>query len=186
MLHEVINPWKIIDSKKVYSSPWIKVTEHQVLNPAKKPGMYSVVHFKNLAIGILPLDDNMNTWIVGQYRFPLEKYSWEIPEGGGDLNVPALESAKRELSEEAGISASKWTQIQEFDTSNSSTDEKAIIFLAQDLSFHEAHPDEDEELVLKKIPFSELFDLAMKGEISDSLTLMAIFKTKILLDQNKL
>lgn len=186
MLEEVKNPWKILNSEDVYSSPWIQVTKHDVLNPSNNPGTYSVVHFKHLAIGILPLDEEHNTWIVGQYRFPLEKFTWEIPEGGGAHDLDAIDSAKRELSEEVGISASKWTKIQEFDTSNSSTDEKAILFVAQGLSFHEPHPDEDEDIVVKKIPFNELYELAMKGEITDSLSLVAILKTKLLIDQKKL
>ena len=186
MLNEINNPWKILDSEQVYASPWIQVTKHNVLNPSDQPGTYSVVHFKHLAIGILPLDENYNTWIVGQYRFPLKRYTWEIPEGGGELNVPAIESAKRELSEEVGIAAEKWTNIQEFDTSNASTDEKAIVFVAQNLSFHEAHPDDDEQLAVKKLPFSELYELAVQGEITDSLSLVAILKTKLLIDQNQL
>jgi len=186
MLNEIKNPWKILDTKDVYDSPWIQVTKHNVLNPSNQPGTYSVVHFKNLAIGILPLDEQYNTWIVGQYRFPLKRYTWEIPEGGGERDIPAVESAKRELSEEVGIAAKKWTKIQEFDPSNASTDERAIVFVAQDLSFHEAHPDDNEQLVVKKLPFSALYDLAVKGEITDSLSLVAILKTKLLMDQNKL
>ncbi|MFT6746282.1 MAG: ADP-ribose pyrophosphatase [Glaciecola sp.] len=186
MLKEVKNPWKILDSKEVYASPWIQVTKHNVLNPSKHPGTYSVVHFKHIAIGILPLDENYNTWIVGQYRFPLKRFTWEIPEGGGDLNVPPIDSAIRELSEEVGIAAKKWTNIQEFETSNASTDERAIIFVAQNLSFHKSHPDENEQLEVKKLPFSELYELAIKGEITDSLSLVAILKTKLLIDKNLL
>ena len=186
MLKEVKNPWKILDSKEVYASPWIKVTKHDVLNPSGKEGTYSVVHFKYLAIGILPLDENYNTWIVGQYRFPSKKFTWEIPEGGGELNVPPIESAKRELSEEVGIAAKKWTNIQEFDTSNASTDEKAIVFVAQSLSYHESHPDENEQLEVKKLAFSELYEMALNGEIIDSLSLVAILKTKLLIDKNQL
>ena len=186
MLNEIKNPWKIIDTDKVYESPWIHVTKHNVLDPSEQPGTYSVVHFKHLAIGVLPLDEEYNTWIVGQYRFPLKRYTWEIPEGGGDMNVPPIDSAKRELSEEVGISATKWTNIQEFDTSNASTDERAIIFVAQKLNFHEAHPDDNEELTIKKLPFAELYELAVKGEITDSLSLVAILKTKLLLDQKLL
>lgn len=186
MPNEVKNPWKILDSSKIYDNPWITLTEHKVKNPIGNNGIYAVVHFKNLAIGIVPLDENLNTWIVGQYRFPLNKYSWEIPEGGGKLELPPIESAKKELSEEVGIAANKWTLIQEFNTSNSVTDEHSLIYIAQDLSFHEAHPDDDEELVLKKLPFSELYQMVVNGEIWDSLSIIAVYKTKALLDKNLL
>lgn len=186
MINEVKNPWKILKSDEVYASPWIEVTKHEVLNPKNNPATYSVVHFKNLAIGIVPLDKDYNTWIVGQYRFPIESYTWEIPEGGGPHGIPPLDSAKRELSEETGIQANKWTLIQEFNTSNSCTDEHCFLYIAQDLSFHEAHPDEEEVLQVKKIPFQKLYEMAISGEITDSLTLIAVYKTKLLIDSKKI
>lgn len=186
MINEVENPWKILDTEEVYSSLFISVFKHNVLNPKGNPTVYSKVNFKNLAIGILPLDKNLNTWIVGQYRFPVNEYSWEIPEGGGNFNVPPLDSAKRELSEETGITAKNWKLIQEFKTSNSITNESAFIFLAQDLEFHESHPDDDEELQVKKLPFEELYQMVLCGDITDSLTLIAVHKTKYLIDNNLL
>ena len=105
------SPWQIVSTKEHYNSPWIKVEEHQVINPAGNPGIYSVVHFQHLAICVLPLDDQMNTWIVGQYRVPVESYSWEIPEGGGKFSEDPLNAAKRELREECGIEAKQWTKI---------------------------------------------------------------------------
>ena len=107
------NPWKTLTSEIVHDNPWIKVVHHDVINPAGNKGIYDIVHFKNLAIGIIPLDDDNNTWLVGQYRYPFNKYTWEIPEGGGELNVSPLESAKRELSEETGIKAKKFNKILE-------------------------------------------------------------------------
>ncbi|MDQ3191595.1 MAG: NUDIX hydrolase [Bacteroidota bacterium] len=180
------NPWKTLSSEPVFDSPWINVTKHEVINPAGNPGNYSVVHFKNTAIGILPLDENLNTWIVGQFRYPLKKYSWEIPEGGGKLDVPALDSAKRELLEETGIVANKWTPILEMHLSNSVSDEHAMIFIAQNLSFKEAQPEETEELQVKKIHFNELFNMVMDGQITDSMSVAAVLKTKILIDQGEL
>lgn len=186
MVDETKNPWKIHQEEKVFSNPWITVRKYDVTDPGEKPGTYSVVEFQNLAIGIVPLDKDLNTWIVGQYRFPLNTYSWEIPEGGGPLNEDPLSSAKRELSEETGIVAKDWTLIQEFNTSNSVTDEKSLIYVAKNLSYENSHPESTEELVVKKIPFNELHQMVLDGKIQDSLTIIAVLKTKILIDENKI
>ncbi|MES2140119.1 MAG: NUDIX hydrolase [Bacteroidota bacterium] len=175
------NPWTTLTSEKIYDSPWIGLTKHDVLNPNGNPGTYSVVHFKNLAIGILPLDNDYNTWIVGQYRYPINQYSWEIPEGGGNHNVPALDSAKRELLEETGITANKWTKIQELHLSNSASDEFGILYIAQDLNFGESEPEDDEQLVVRKLHFNELYQMVESGEITDSLTVIAVLKAKLLM-----
>ena len=127
------NPWKTHASEKVYESPWISLTKHDVTNPGGLPGTYSVVHFKNLAIGVIVLDEEKNTWLVGQYRYPIEQYTWEIPEGGGKFGVDPLDSAKRELMEEAGITAKRWMKIQEMHLSNSASDEFCYLFLAQEI-----------------------------------------------------
>lgn len=175
------NPWKVLKSKEIYDNPWIKVTEHDVINPKGGKGIYGIVHFKNLAIGIVPLDDNLNTYLVGQFRFPLERYSWEIPEGGGKLGIDPLESARRELLEETGLKAGSWELIQRMDLSNSVSDEEAYIFLARNLTQHEAEPEETEELRIRKLPFEEAFRMVIEGEITDSLSVAAILKTKLIL-----
>lgn len=180
------NPWKIKSKKIVYENQWVRLDVSDVVNPNGGDGIYSVLHFKNYAIAILAIDDNYDTWIVGQYRFPLEKYSWEIPEGGGDLNISPLESAKRELLEEAGLKAETWIKIQEFSLSNSATDEWGIIYVAKNISIHESNPEETEQLELKKISFNILYEKVMNGEIHDGLTIMAVLKTKILIDEGKL
>ncbi|MEO6168443.1 MAG: NUDIX hydrolase [Chitinophagales bacterium] len=172
------NPWKILSTKEYYDNPWVNVVEHQVTNPAGNPGIYSVVHFKNLAICILPLDEAYNTWIVGQYRFPLEQYSWEIPEGGGPLGTDPLDSAKRELLEECGIVAEQWMEIATCHLSNSGTDERAIVYIAKGLSFHASSPEETEILQVKKIPFEELLRMVMNNEVMDAPTVIAVLKAK--------
>lgn len=179
--HPEGNPWKTLKSEQVYESPWIKVTKHDVLHPSGNPGTYSVVHFKNLAIGVLALDAERNTWLVGQYRYPIEQYSWEIPEGGGDRNIDPLDSAKRELLEETGIRAAKWTKIQEMHLSNSATDEFCILYVAQDLTFGEAEPEESEQLRLWKIPFDAVYEMVNDGRITDSLTVTAVLKVKLMI-----
>lgn len=183
---EEINPWTITDSKKVYENNWIGLTEYDVINPSGGKGIYGEVHFKNYAIGILPLDDEMNTWLVGQYRFPLKAYSWEIPEGGGPLGLPTLDSAKRELLEETGITATDWTEIQTMHLSNSVSDEYAVIYIARGLTMGTAEPEETEELVLRKLPFEEAYQMAVDGRITDSMSVAALLRTKILLLENKL
>lgn len=180
------NPWKTLKSNEIYDSPWIKLTHHDVLNPAGNEGTYSVVHFKKLAIGIVPLDEQNNTWIVGQYRYPLHAYSWEIPEGGGDRNTAPLESARRELLEECGIVAANWRLIQELQLSNSATDEVAYLYVATGLSFQESNPDEDEQLVVRKLPFEELYEMVIRGEVTDAMSVAAVLKIKLMLQDQQL
>lgn len=170
------NPWKTLRSEQVYESPWIKVVKHDCLNPANKPAIYSVVNFQNLAIGILPLDENGYTWLVGQWRYPLNAYSWEIPEGGGPHGIDPLESAKRELKEETGIIANQFTEIMRLHLSNSATDELAIVYVAKDLSFEESEPEESEVLQVKKVHINEAFRMVNIGEITDAISVAAILK----------
>lgn len=177
------SPWKKIKEKTVYETPWIRVDHHDVLNPAGKESIYGTVHFKNLAIGVIPLSEDNQTWIVGQHRYPLGTYSWEIPEGGGPLGIDPIISAKRELQEETGITAKKWTEILRIHTSNSVSDELGIIYLAEDLTEGQANPDDDEDLQIRKIPFEELVRKVMKGEITDSLSIAGVLKLKLLLEK---
>jgi len=182
-INETENPWTLLNKQDVYESAWIKVEHHEVLNPAKKSGTYSLVHFKKLAIGILPLDEDNNTWIVGQYRYPMNCFTWEIPEGGGDRDLPPLESAKRELLEECGIIATDWKLIQQLQLSNSATDEVAYLYVAKGLTFTQSQPEETEQLIVKKIHFDELYDMVCKGEITDSLTVVTVLKAKLLMGE---
>jgi ADP-ribose pyrophosphatase len=180
------NPWITNTTEKVYESAWISVLKHEVLNPAGKPAIYSVVKFKNLAIGILALDKDFNTWLVGQWRYPLNEYSWEIPEGGGPLGIDPLESAKRELKEETGIIAKNFREIMRLHLSNSATDELAIVYVAKDLTFEESEPEESEVLQIKKLHISEAIKWAMEGKITDGISVAALLKAKVLMDQGVL
>lgn len=170
------NPWKTLKSEQVYESPWIKVTKHECLNPANKPAIYSVVNFQNLAIGILPLDNEGNTWLVGQWRYPLNAYSWEIPEGGGPHGIDPIQSAKRELKEETGIIAEEIQELMRLHLSNSATDELAIVYVAKNLSFEESEPEESEVLQVKKVHINEAFRMVNAGEITDAISVAAILK----------
>lgn len=179
-------PWQTLGSEERYNNPWITVTEHQVINPSGGKGIYGEVHFKNIAIGILPLDKDQNTWLVGQYRYPLKAYSWEIPEGGGPLDADPELSAKRELAEETGLRTGNITEIQRMHLSNSVSDELAIIYLAQDLTQGEAAPEETEDLKLMKLPFSEAYQMVIDGKITDSMSVAAILKVHIMITKGSL
>jgi 8-oxo-dGTP pyrophosphatase MutT (NUDIX family) len=180
------NPWKINSTKIHYSSPWMTVMEHQVTRPKGDAGIYSLVHFEHRAICVLPLDEHYNTWIVGQFRLPVNEYSWEIPEGGGPFHEEPLESAKRELMEECGIAAAEWLPLGECFLSNAGTDEKAILFVAKNLSFHQSAPEPTEVLEVKKLPFNELLNMVMKGQVMDAPTIIAVLKAKVMIDSGQL
>lgn len=177
--------WQTITNTTVYENPWIEIQHHEVINPSGNEGIYGVVHFKNLAIGIIPIDENGNTWIVGQYRYPLKQYSWELPEGGGDMKDEPVESAKRELKEEVGITAAKWTKLLEIHTTNSVSDEFGLVFVAQDLTFGETEHEETEDIKIRKLHFSELVEMVMNGEITDSITVAAVLKLQLMIDKKR-
>lgn len=174
------NPWRTLTYSVRYDNPWIAVTHHDVLKPNGEPGIYGTVHFKNLAIGIVVLDDEMNTWLIGQFRYPLERYSWEIPEGGGDRAIDPLESARRELREEAGIEAAHWRELLRMDLSNSVTDEEAVIYLATGLTYGEASPEDTEQLQVHCLPFAEAIAMVERGKIRDAITVAALMKVRLM------
>ncbi|MBX3257751.1 MAG: NUDIX hydrolase [Chitinophagaceae bacterium] len=180
-MQEDFNPWKITGQKNVYDNPWISVTEYDVINPSGGRGIYGKVSFKNIAIGVLPLDEEGYTWLVGQYRFPINAYSWEIPEGGGAQGVDPLLSAQRELLEETGLKARQWDKILDIHLSNSVTNETGVAYLARGLSQHAAQPEETEQLVIKKIKFEDAFQMVLRGNITDSISVAAILKLEYLL-----
>ena len=186
MHHPEENPWKITSEKIIYNNPWINLTEYQVINPSGNPGIYGKVHYKNIAIGVFPLDDEMNTYLVGQFRFALGQYSWEMPEGGGALDTDPLDSAKRELLEETGLKAESWTEIQRMHLSNSVSDELSIIYLARNLQQFEAEPEDTEQLIIQKLPFERVYQMVCNGEITDAMTVAAVLKVKLLIIENKL
>ncbi len=176
------NPWKTISQREIYDNPWIHVMHNEVINPNGGKGIYGIVSFKNHAIGIIPIDENLNTWLVGQYRYALNEYSWEIPMGGGRKGVSPLESAERELKEETGIIASEWTLLSRIHTSNSVTDEEGFTFIAQKLIYEEPEFEETENLEIRKLPLKKAFEMVMRNEITDSLSQAGILKAHLLAD----
>ena len=163
------NPWKTLREEIRYENDWIRIEHHDVIKPNGEPGIYGKVHFKNTAIAVLPIDGEGNTYLVGQYRYTINAYSWELPEGGCLHELP-LEAAKRELKEETGLIAEKWTFLGEQYLSNSVTDEKSMMFLAENLLMKESEPESTEILQIKKIPVQEAIQMALNGEIKDVLS----------------
>ncbi len=168
------NPWQTVSSRVAYENAWIHVRHDEVIRPDGQPGIYGVVHYRNLAIGVLPIDDEGFTYLVGQYRYTLDVYSWEIPEGGCPEGEAPLEAAKRELLEETGLIATQWTQLGTAHLSNSVSDEAAIYYLATKLTQFEAQPEGTEKLELMRVPFAEALQMVREGKITDALSVMAI------------
>ena len=173
------NPWKTLSSKVVYDNPWISVREDAVVHPDGAPGIYGVVHYKNIAVGVLAFDGG-DIFLVGQYRYPLERYSWEIPEGGCPEGEDTLDAARRELEEETGLRAARWRKLGEAHLSNSVSDELAVWYEASGLTQGEGRPEVSEELRVRRVPFCEAVRMVLEGEITDSVSVIAILHCQLL------
>ena len=185
-MDETKNPWTVLSQDTVYENDWIRVDHHEVLNPAGGESIYGTVHFKNHAIGIVPIDERGNVILVGQYRFPLETYSWEIPQGGGLEASSILESARRELREECGLAAASWLEILGMDLSNSVTDERGTSFLVWDLADVPAVPEDTEQLQVARVPFWEAVERVKGGGIRDSVTIAALLRVALMAREGEL
>jgi 8-oxo-dGTP pyrophosphatase MutT (NUDIX family) len=171
--HDPANPWQTLSSRPVYQNPWIKVREDQVLQPDGRPGIYGVVEFQNRAVGVLAIDDD-HVWLVGQYRYPLGLYSWEIPEGGCPPNEPLEACARRELQEETGLTCERLEPLVTSHLSNSVSNEWGIVYRAIGLIQGPSSPDGTERLEVKRVPFRDALDMVHEGTITDSLSVIAL------------
>jgi 8-oxo-dGTP pyrophosphatase MutT (NUDIX family) len=176
------NPWTVLSRRVAYDNNWIQVIEHDVLNSAGNPGLYGVVHVKSLAVGVLPIDADGATYLVGQYRFPGGYFSWELPEGGGVMDMPAEISGARELREETGLTAACWHQFLGMDLSNAISDERAVGLIAWGLRQFAPEPEEGEKIIVRRVPFGKALAMALSGEIVDSFAQTMLFKAKLLAD----
>jgi 8-oxo-dGTP pyrophosphatase MutT (NUDIX family) len=172
--HDRSNPWTTLASRPVYDNPWISVREDQILRPDGTPGIYGVVHYKHTAVGVLPVDEQGRVWLVGQYRYPLGVYSWEIPEGGGHAGETPEETARRELREETGLAAGRIELIATAHLSNSVSDEVAYLFRATDLTHGPSAPEGTEKIEVRLVTWDETWAMLRRGEITDSMSVIAL------------
>ena len=181
-----IGPWTRLRSRDIYDNPWIQVREDDVLRPDGSPGIYGVVHFKNLAVAVVAVDAQGQVILVGQHRYPFDRYYWELPEGGCPVGRESpQEAAARELREETGYAAGRWDSLGTLELSNSSTDELGHLFLARDLTPGIQEPGADEQLAVKAVDFREAWRMAMEGELTESLTVAALSRARYFLDRDK-
>ena len=160
----------------MFENPWFSVEEDQVISPGGEQVSYGKVLFNNVAVGIVPIDKEGNTWLVGQTRYVLDEYSWEIPMGGSPLGEDLLVTAKRELKEETGLSAETWTPLLHLHTSNSITNEEGFVYVAEDLDVGETAFEHSEDITVKKVPLNHAIHMALEGQITDAISVAALFK----------
>lgn len=173
------SPWVTHESRVMYDNPWIRVIEHRVTQPAGSPGLYGEVHMKHIATGVVVLDEEGFTWLVGQWRYTLDAWSWEIPEGGAPEGESPLAAAKRELLEETGLEAEEWSPLQIVHTSNCVTDEIAHIFLARGVrQVAEPDPEPTEDLRVMRLPFREAIEMIERGEITDAVSVAGLLRAQ--------
>lgn len=172
-------PWKKLGTREVFDNPWISVREDHVINPGGGENQYGVVHFKNVAVAIVPLDDAGNTWLVGQDRYTLGQYSWEVPMGGAPRTESTIDAARRELKEETGLSASSWTELMRLHPSNSVTDEEGVVYVASELEEGETKFDETEDIKVRKLPFGDALAMVMRGEITDAISVASLLRLAV-------
>jgi 8-oxo-dGTP pyrophosphatase MutT (NUDIX family) len=169
------NPWQTLSTRETYANPWIRVREDQVLKPSGGPGIYGVVEYQNRAVGVLPIDEEDHTWLVGQWRYCHERYEWEIPEGGCPPSESTAETARRELLEETGILAAELEPLlSSIQLSNSTSNEVCDIFIARGLTFTQAQPEDTEQLTVLRLPLTEAIQMAHDGRIRDSISVLAL------------
>lgn len=166
--------WKRLETRVVYDNPWMEVREDRVINPGGGENRYGWVHFRNRAVAIVALDADGDTWLVGQDRYTLGEYSWELPMGGAPLTEHPLDAARRELQEETGLSARRWQELMRLHPSNSITDESGIVYLAQDLLPGEPDFEETEDLAIRKLPLTDAVAMVERGEITDAISVAAL------------
>jgi len=171
---EARGPWVRRSRRVAYENPWIRVYHDEVTQPDGRPGVYGVVHFKSRAVGVVVFDDADRILLVGQHRYTLDRYSWEIPEGGSPLDEDPLIGARRELAEETGYRGGVWRELIRFSASNSVTDEEGVFFVATDLMPGDADPEGTEELAIRWVPLDEALAMVGSGRIHDVMTQMAL------------
>lgn len=170
------NPWQTLRQKRIYQDHWLSLRKDKVKKPDGTEGVYSVIEHQG-GVAIAAITENAEIYLVGEWKYPIAKYLWTVCAGGVEKGETGLSAAKRELEEEVGLLAKKWTALGYFYASPGATDEKVYVFLAQNLTPIKRKLDTTEKIKIRKVSFSKAISMVAASQINDSYAVVAILKS---------
>ena len=174
-----MNPWKVLQEEVRLSCPYFDVRQDLVSHAGRPARAYHSIRMKHRGVCVLPVDQQGLVTLVGQYRYVLGRYTWELPAGGAPIGADQLAIAQKELKEECGYRARYWLRVIGGDVSGGTLDGHSSGYIAWELEEGEPQPEAEESLSLRKVPLSEAVELALQGEVTSLISISVLLAAQL-------